>query len=116
MYSASEVEPGALSLNAIEAVTIPNIFIDMGHLQLPTPIVTNNKCATEIPNDTVKQKRSKAIDMIFFWTVDLVKQKSFLIMWRPRSENLVNYFTKHHFPEHHKLVRLWYLLYQVDTN
>ena len=79
MASASEAKLGALFLNTSEAATIRTTLIELGHPQPPTPIITNNKCASGIANNTVKQKRSKAIDMRFFWIVDTIKQKTFLV-------------------------------------
>ena len=110
MASASEAELGALFLNAREAATIRTTLVELGHPQPPNQIITDNKCAARIANDTVKQKRSKAIDMRFFWIVDQIKQELFLVHWRRGLENLADYFTKHHSPSHHRLVRSWYLL------
>jgi hypothetical protein len=45
----------------------------MGHPQLATPIQTDNECAPGIVNNTVKQRRSKAIEMRFYWIKDRVK-------------------------------------------
>ena len=110
MASASEAELGALFLNAREATTIRTTLVDLGYPQPPTPLITDNLCAAGIANDTVKQKRSKAIDMRFYWIVDRIKQNMFLVHWRKGLENLADYFTKHHSPAHHRLVRSWYLL------
>jgi hypothetical protein len=33
-----------------------------------------------------------------------------IIHWRAGKDNLADYFTKHHSPAHHKLMRLRYLL------
>eukprot|EP00543_Licmophora_paradoxa_P006328 CAMPEP_0202449314 /NCGR_PEP_ID=MMETSP1360-20130828/8052_1 /ASSEMBLY_ACC=CAM_ASM_000848 /TAXON_ID=515479 /ORGANISM="Licmophora paradoxa, Strain CCMP2313" /LENGTH=71 /DNA_ID=CAMNT_0049067193 /DNA_START=209 /DNA_END=421 /DNA_ORIENTATION=+ len=40
---------------------------EIGHPQLPTPITTDNSTAVGFANDDVKQKRSKTIDMRFYW-------------------------------------------------
>eukprot|EP00978_Attheya_sp_CCMP212_P020671 scaffold59435_cov43-Attheya_sp.AAC.1 len=42
----------------------------MGHRQPPTPLQVDNSCAHGIINSTVKQRRSKAIDMRFYWLKD----------------------------------------------
>ena len=110
MASDSEVELGALFLNTHKATTTRTTLVDLGHPQLPTPIVTDNFCAAGIANDTVKQKRSKAIDMRFYWIVDCIKQHIFLVHCRKELENLADYFTKHHSPAHRRVVRSWYLL------
>jgi hypothetical protein len=53
-----------------EACPIIHITLEeLGHPQPPTVLVTDNtSTATGIANDTVKQKRSKAINMRFYWT------------------------------------------------
>jgi len=83
---------------------------DMGHPQPATPIQADNACAVGLANGTVKQKRSKAIDMRFYWVRDQVKQGHFVIYWRKGSENDADYFTKHHSPSHHRRMRSRYLL------
>jgi predicted transposase YdaD len=82
----------------------------MGHPQAATPIQTDNACAAGIAHETVKQRRSKAIDMCFYWIRDRIKQCQFIIHWRAGKYNLVDYFIKHHSPAHHKLMRSRYLL------
>ena len=57
----------ACFLNAQEACVLRATLTDLGHSQPPTPIQTDNQCAAGILNCTVKQKRSKAIDMRFYW-------------------------------------------------
>ena len=56
---------------------------------------TDNACASGIINDTVKQRRSKAMDMRFYWIKDRVAQDQYVVHWRKGSNNLANYFTKH---------------------
>ena len=65
MASASKAEFGALFLNDRESATIWNTLSEIDHPQLPTHIVTDHIYVVELENDTVKQKRSKAIDMCF---------------------------------------------------
>jgi hypothetical protein len=64
--SAAEAELGALFYNGKEAAWLRTTLINMGHAQPPTPIQTDNSCAAGIANGTVKQRRSKAIDMRFY--------------------------------------------------
>jgi len=114
LSSAAEAELAALFLNAKEAVAIRTTLSELGHPQPSTPIQTDNKCAAGIANDTVKQKRSKAIDMRFYWIRDRVKQDQFLVHWQPGSENLGDYFTKHFGPAHHQKVRPTYLVTEIN--
>jgi len=68
-------------------------------------------CALGIINDTVKQRRSKAMDMRFYWIKeDRVALGQYVVHWRRGSNNLADYFTKHHSPSHHRLMRLQYLV------
>ena len=109
MSSATEAEVGALFHNAQDACTLRTALEFLGHPQPPTPIQTDNSCAEGIINDTVKQKRSKAIDMRFYWVRDRVRQNQFKIYWRKGESNLADYFTKHHPTAHHRAMRPIYL-------
>ena len=64
----------------------------------------NNTTSVGFANDTIKQKRSKAIDMRFYWIRDSTRQGHLNIYWAPRSTNLGDYHTKHHSPVHHRLM------------
>ena len=109
MASAAEAEVAALYLNAQEALPIRQCLIDMGHPQPATPMNTDNQTAMGILNGTIKQKRSKAIDMRFYWLKDRAEQGQFDIKWVPGKYNLADYFTKHHPGSHHRKVRPIYL-------
>jgi hypothetical protein len=39
----------------------------LGHSQPPTPLETDNTTATGYSNGTIKQKRTRAMDMRFYW-------------------------------------------------
>jgi hypothetical protein len=110
LSSATEAELGALFFNAKDGVELRTTLEAMGHPQLATPIQTDNECASGIVNNTVKQRRSKAIDMRFYWIKDRVKQGQFNVHWRKGTDNLADYFTKHHSPSHHRIMRSRYLL------
>jgi len=74
LSSAAEAESGGLFLNGKEAVPIRITLEELGHEQPPTPLQTDNNTASGIANDDVKQKRSKAMDMRFYWVQDRVRQ------------------------------------------
>jgi hypothetical protein len=61
--SAAEAELGGLFHNGNDGCPIRTCLEELGHPQLPTPIKTDNTTANGIGNDTIKQKRSKAMDM-----------------------------------------------------
>ena len=67
MASAAEAEYGALFLNGKASIPIITTLIEMHHPQPPTPIQVDNSTAVGIANKSIKQKRSKAMDMRFNW-------------------------------------------------
>ena len=102
--SATEAETGGVFHNAKQATYIRTILIELGWPQGPTPIQTDNKCAEGIINETVKQKRSKAMDMRYYWVCDRVKQGQFRVHWKNGLAKFSDYFTKHHPPKHHQVM------------
>jgi uncharacterized protein YbcC (UPF0753/DUF2309 family) len=73
MTSAAKAKVGALFINGQDAIPLRNTLIELGHLQPPMPMIqTNNSTAAGFANDTIKQKRSKAMDMRFYWIKDLI--------------------------------------------
>eukprot|EP00957_Ditylum_brightwellii_P022988 1735164-Ditylum_brightwellii.AAC.1 len=60
----------------------------MGHPQPPTPVMTDNSTACEIINSTVRQCRTRAIDMRFYLVRDRCAQGYFLVYWAPGKYNL----------------------------
>ncbi len=106
MSSAAEAEIGALYINARKGVEIRNILKEMGHMQPPTPVQTDNLTAEGIVNLRVQPKRTKAMDMRFHWLRDSrVNQKQFKFYWRPGTSMQADYWTKHHSPAHHRHMR-----------
>jgi hypothetical protein len=51
---------------------------------------TDNTTATGYSNGTIKQKRTKAMDMRFYWIKDRVKQGQFNVYWGPGYQNLAD--------------------------
>jgi hypothetical protein len=106
MSSAAEAEIGALYINARKGVEERNILEEMGHLQPPTPVQTDNSTADGIVNLRVQPKRTKAMDMRFHWLRDRgVNQRQFRFYWRPGTFMRADYWTKHHSPSHHHHMR-----------
>jgi hypothetical protein len=77
MSSAAEAEIGAVLINAKEGAVPRTTLEELGHKQPPTSMETNNNTATGYSNGTIKQKRTKAMDMRFYWIKDRVKQGQF---------------------------------------
>jgi hypothetical protein len=109
LSSAAEAELGALFHNGKEACPLRIALEEMGHPQPATPMATDNNTASGIATDTVKQKRSKAIDMRFYWIRDRVRQGQFQIYWSKGQTNRADYFSKHHPASHHQAIRSTYL-------
>jgi hypothetical protein len=112
--SASKAETGGLFLNGQEAIPIITTTLEeMGHRQptTGTPLKTDNSMAHDILKTQVRMKRSKAFDMRYHWLKDRIGRNHFnLYWWAPGRLNMVSdYFTKHHPPSHHRLMRYRYL-------
>jgi hypothetical protein len=65
MSSAAEAEIGAVFINAKEGALLQTTLEELGHPQPPTPMETYNTTATGYSNGTIKQKRTKSMDMLF---------------------------------------------------
>jgi hypothetical protein len=109
MSSAEEAEIGAVFINAKEGAVLRTTLEELGHPHPPIPMETDNTTATGYSNGTIKHKRTKAMDMRFYWIKDLVKQGQFNVYWGPGYQNLEDYFTKHLLPAHHKRMREIYI-------
>jgi hypothetical protein len=112
--SAAESEVGACFHNAQSGAQLRVTLAELGHIQPPTPLRTDKSTAFVILNETIKQKRSKAMDMRYHWLTDRVRQKQFDVYWRPGRENLADYHIKHHSAQHHKYMR-GLILHQANS-
>jgi hypothetical protein len=110
MAAASEAEIAALFHTGQEAVHIRQILYELDRPQHhPTQITTDNSTADGFANQRTKIKRSKAMDMRFYWVQDRVEQGQIAVRWGSGTTNHGDYFTKHHSPSHHSQVRATYL-------
>ena len=109
MASAAEAEYSTIFINSQTAVPIRTTLYEMGWPQVPTAIQVNNSTAVGITTKEFHQKKSKAMDMRFYWINNRIKQGQFCVFWRPGPENLGDYHSKHNPPEHHRAVRSKYL-------
>jgi hypothetical protein len=100
--SAAESEAGVCFHNAQSGAPLRVTLTELGNIQPPTPLRTDNSTEFGILNETIKQKRSKAMDMRYHWLTDRVCQQQFDVYWRPGRENLGHYHTKHHSAQYHK--------------
>jgi hypothetical protein len=100
--SAAESEVGACFQNSQAAAPLRVTLLELGHKQPATPLRKDNSTAYGILKETIKQKRSKSMDMKYYWLKDRVCQKQFDVYWRPGKDNLGDYNTKHHPAQHHQ--------------
>lgn len=107
--SAAEAEYGALFLNGQLAAILRETLNAMGYPQQSTIMVVDNECAVGLANNTVREKKSKAIDMRFHWIKDRVQKGQLTVVWRPGTYNLADFFTKAHPLHWHKKVRTKYV-------
>jgi hypothetical protein len=109
LSSAFEVEIGALFDNTKKAVVLRTMLEGMQYPQPATPVQTDNSTACGIANSNLRQQRSCAIDMRFYWIRDRMRQGQSHIYWVPGQLNLADYFTKHHLASHHCSMRSHYV-------
>jgi hypothetical protein len=74
MSLAAVAEIGAVFINDKEGTVLRATLEELGHPQPPTPLETDNTTATGYSNGTIKQKRTRAMDMHFFWVKDRVNK------------------------------------------
>ena len=96
--------------NGHTAVAIGRLLESLGHKQEPIGIKTDNKTANSFVHTTMRIKRSKTWDMRYNWLREKATRKILNIFWDKGIHNLADYFTKHHSPAHHKLMRDKYIL------
>ena len=109
LSSAAKAEFGALFHNTKEATPLRTTLEELGHPHPPTPVLVDNSTAVGLANDTVTQRRSRAIDMRFYWVRDRFNQQQYHVYWAPAHHNLADYFTKHHTPSHLRKMRKYFV-------
>ena len=72
---------------------------DLGYKQDMFPngstlLTTDNLCAEGIANNSMKLKRSRAMDMRYHWLRDRVKLGDFTVKWRKNTHSLADFFSK----------------------
>ncbi len=95
---------GALFINTKTAASMHQTLTELSHPQPRTPMQTNNATACALLSNKILPKALKAIDMCFHWLRCHSAQGQFGCYWRPSTQILADYFTKHHPTSHHKSV------------
>jgi hypothetical protein len=106
MVSAAESELAALFIMASEMILHCQTLIDMGWPQPKSPIQTNNSTAAGVVNNTIVPRRSKMMDMHFWWLCYHASQDQFGYHWDAGSKNWADYNTKHHPDTYHEARRI----------
>jgi hypothetical protein len=70
------------------------ILSDLGYPQSPTLLRMDNTVALGLASGKMNAKRSKSMDMRFFWLVDRVAQLQFAVAHIPGVWNIADHFTK----------------------
>jgi hypothetical protein len=101
----TEAELAGLYIMACKAIYIRIILKELGHVQPPTPLQTDNAMPDGAINGKVQLKQTKAMDIRFHWLQDRECQRQFCIYWQPSKLDYANYWTKHHPETHHYNIR-----------
>ena len=83
MASAAEAEYGNIFVNTQTSVPIRTTLSEMVCKQGPTAIQVDNSTAVGITTKEFLQKKSKAMDMRFYWINNRIEQVQFQVFWRP---------------------------------
>jgi hypothetical protein len=92
--SAAEAELGAAFQNAQKGAQFRNTLLELGYPQQPTTIMVDNTVAQGLATDTINARRSKSMDVRFFWLRDRVKKAQFFIQHLAGRWNISDFFTK----------------------
>ncbi len=91
--SAAEAEYGAAFV-AKEIQPLRMTMQTLGYTDLTCELFVDNECAIGLATNTVKQMRSRAIDMRYHWLRERTELKHFRIQWVPTKSNIADFFTK----------------------
>jgi hypothetical protein len=108
--SAAESETAGVYGNGQETIAVRIALRALGHPQSATPLKTDNSTSYSFVHANIKQRRSKTWDMRWNWLRDKETHKQLRIWWDKGIHNDADYFTKHHPPSHHILMRPKYVL------
>ena len=112
--AVSEAELSGGFHAAQDAVQYRRTLHDLGYPQPPTLLRMDNTVAIGLATNTINAKRSKAMDMRYFWIIDRVAQKQFIIQHIPGIWNLADHFTKP-LPKHKFYQFLQYMAVNLDN-
>ena len=112
--SATSTEYAAAFIVGQTAIPIIHTLADLGYPQTNTEIFCDYLCAVGVANNTFTMKRTKKIDMRYYWIRDQVKLGVFKVTWKAGKLNLADFFTKAHPVHHHKSIRWKYVVVEKE--
>jgi hypothetical protein len=95
MALAAESELAALFITACEMIPHHQTLIAMGCPQPKSPIQMDTSTAAGVTNKTIVPRRSKMMDMQFWWLRCRASQDQVRYYWDAGAKNWANYHTKH---------------------
>ncbi len=102
MALAAKSELAALFITAREMIPHNQILIAMGLPQPKSPIQMDNSTAPGVTNKTIVPRRSKMMDIQFWWLHCCASQDQFQYYWDAGTKNWANYHTNYHPKTYHK--------------
>lgn len=90
--SVAEAEYIATFMVGQMGLELRNTLNDLGNHQDKILLTTDNAIAYGINNDTVKIKRTRSIDIKYFWMRDRVRTGDFNALWREGKSSLADFF------------------------
>ena len=91
--SAAIAELEVIFHNGKTTISLRTTLKELEHQETNTLIETDNPTELGILNPTYKQKKNKAMDMIFYWVEDRKRQVHLFIYWVPGKANKADCFT-----------------------
>ena len=92
--NVAEAEYGGLFTATQRATSLRNTLSAVGHPQSATTAITDNSVARGISTGTIKQRRSRSVNISYHWIRDQVTSGNFSVLWDAGSGNLADYQTK----------------------
>jgi hypothetical protein len=102
VVTAAEAELGAAFQNAQKGTQFGNTLTEIGYPQQATSILVDNTMAEGLATDTINAKRSKSMDVRFFWLCDQTQKSQVFIRHIKGKWNISDFFT--------------YIVIEIDPN
>ena len=112
--SVAEAELGSAFMSAQRAVQHRNTLADFGYPQPPALLRIDNTVTLGLADSKLNRKRSKSMDMRYFWLTDRVRQGHFRVEHIAGKHNIADHFTKT-LPKQIFEVFVRFLMVNLDT-